>query len=234
MLERLASVGMLAAGVGHEINNPLASILAAVESLSRMLDRGGDLVTLRAEALETLQMIEQDVLRCRETTHKLMLLAQPYTGAFAWVDVNRAVRDTFTLLRHQMNQQGITWREALDPALPEVWARDSGIRGICMNLMINAVQAMPEGGELVVTTAAHDGAIELAVEDTGPGIPPEQLGRIWEPFFTTKPAGQGTGLGLFVTQSVLARYGGTIQAGNREPHGARFVVRLPVSAERTS
>jgi signal transduction histidine kinase len=96
-----------------------------------------------------------------------------------------------------------------------------------MNLMMNAVQAMPRGGVLAVASAARDGAVEIVVEDEGPGIAPEHLARIWDPFFTTKPAGQGTGLGLFVTHGVVARYGGTLRVENREGGGARFVVRLP-------
>jgi signal transduction histidine kinase len=98
-----------------------------------------------------------------------------------------------------------------------------------MNLMMNAVQAMPEGGTLRVVTSADGEAALLRVEDTGPGIAPEHLDRIWDPFFTTKPVGQGTGLGLSITQRIVTRHGGSIRVENRPGGGACFVVRLPVA-----
>lgn len=226
--ERLASIGMLAAGVGHEINNPLASLLASVESLERMLKRGDTSEAARAEALEIVALAEREVARCRETTDKLVLLAQPYSVAPTWVDLNRAVRDTASLLRHQILKQGIEWREELDGALPVIWARESGIRGVCLNLMMNAVQAMPEGGVLVVQTLPSERFVEMRVTDTGKGIAAPHLSRIWDPFFTTKPVGQGTGLGLFVTHGIVTKNGGTIRAENVLEGGARFVVRLPL------
>jgi hypothetical protein len=230
--ERLASIGMLAAGVGHEINNPLASLLAIVESLGRQLKRGLHADTDRTEALELVQLAEREVTRCRETTDKLVLLAQPYSVEPDWVDLNRAVLDTASLLNHQMNKQGVAWRPELDPSLPQLWARESGVRGVCLNLMMNAVQAMASGGTLRVVTSRDGAFAEMRVEDTGPGIAPENLERIWEPFFTTKPTGQGTGLGLAVTRSIVIRNGGTISAGNVSSGGARIVVRLPLDAPK--
>ena len=226
--ERLASIGMLAAGVGHEINNPLASLLASVESLERMLKRGDTSEAARAEALEIVHLAEREVTRCRETTDKLVLLAQPYSVAPTWVDLNHAIRDTVSLLRHQMLKQGIECQENLDPTIPEIWLRESGIRGVCLNLMMNAVQAMPEGGVLGVHTTQAERFVEIRVEDTGSGIAPIHLARIWDPFFTTKPVGQGTGLGLFVTHGIVTKNGGTIRAENVPSGGARFVVRLPM------
>jgi PAS domain S-box-containing protein len=226
--ERLASLGVLAAGVGHEINNPLASLMAAVETLDRMFTRGELLETTSGDARELVRLLEREVTRCRETTDKLMLLAQPYSTAASWVDLNAAVRDSFSLLRYSMRKQNVVEAEHLAAGLPRLWARESGLRGVCMNLMMNAVQAMPRGGELRVGTAPRGEFVVLTVEDTGPGIPEQLLGRIWEPFFTTKATGQGTGLGLSVTHAVVSRHGGTIHAENRPEGGARFVVALPV------
>jgi hypothetical protein len=226
--ERLASLGVLAAGVGHEINNPLASVLAGVESLSRWLARAefGD-AGLR-EASEVLGLLEQEIARCRETTDKLMLLAQPVSTAPSWFDANRAARDTLSLLRFEMRKRKIVLVEQLDPDLPPLWGRESGLRGVWMNVMINAVQAMPEGGTLTVGTQRVGDSIRFWVQDTGPGIPPEHADRIWDPFFTTKPTGQGTGLGLAITQRVVARHGGRIRAENVPGGGARFTVELPL------
>jgi PAS domain S-box-containing protein len=225
--ERLAAIGTLAAGVGHEINNPLAAVLAGVESLQRSLDRNE---FDPAEAAGVLGVLERETRRCREITDKLMLLAQPYQVAPGWLDLNRTVRDTASLLRHEARRKNVEIVERLDETLPEIWGKESGMRGVCMNLMMNAVQAMAEsGGTLTVTTrGAADHAV-LEVADTGPGVPPAIQDRIWDPFFTTKPVGHGTGLGLSVTQRVVWRHGGTIRVESEPGRGARFVVTLPVN-----
>jgi len=226
--ERLAALGTLAAGVGHEINNPLASVLAGVESLQRWLERRKFGKEDLLEAAEVLDLLEREVHRCRDTTDKLMLLAQPYSTQPAWFDLNEAVRDTLSLLSHQMRKQGIEPEERLDPDLPPIWARHSSLRGVCMNLMMNAVQAMPNGGRLTVRTARGGVGVRLIIEDTGVGIAPEHLDRIWDAFFTTKPVGQGTGLGLSITHRVISRHGGTIGVESRPGEGARFIVELPI------
>jgi PAS domain S-box-containing protein len=227
--ERLASLGTLAAGVAHELNNPMAAILMGVERLRRWLTREQLLPPRSREDMDgVLQGIERETQRCTETTEKLLLLAQPYRAATAWVDLNRAVRDTLSLLNYQMAKQGIAMVQDLDPKVPHIWARESGIRGMCMNLCMNAVQAMKEGGMLTVRTRHAGSTVTLEIEDTGPGIQPQHLDRIWDPFFTTKPIGQGTGLGLSITQRTVTGYGGTIRVESRPGEGARFIVELPV------
>jgi PAS domain S-box-containing protein len=226
--ERLAALGTLAAGVGHEINNPLASVLAGVESLQRWLERRKFAKDDLVEAAEILDVLEREVHRCRDTTDKLMLLAQPVSTQPEWFDLNQAVRDTLSLLSHQMRKQGIEAEERLDPDLPPIWARHSSMRGVCMNLMMNAVQAMPNGGRLTAGTARGGAGVMLTIEDTGVGIAADHLDRIWDAFFTTKPVGQGTGLGLSITQRVVSRHGGTIGVESRPGQGARFIVELPI------
>ena len=227
--ERLASLGTLAAGVAHELNNPLAAILTGVERLRRWLAREQQMPTGNKQEMDAvLQGIERETQRSTETTEKLLLLAQPYRAATAWVDLNRAVRDTLSLLNFQMSKQGIAVVQDLDPKLPPIWARESGIRGTCMNLTMNAVQAMKEGGMLTVRTRHAGSMVTLEIEDTGPGIQPHHLDRIWDPFFTTKPIGQGTGLGLSITRQTVERYGGSIRVESRPGEGARFIIELPV------
>ncbi|HEU4724394.1 MAG TPA: ATP-binding protein [Candidatus Eisenbacteria bacterium] len=229
--ERLASLGILAAGVAHEINNPLASVLVAVESVQRRLVAGSEVegaCTPDPEILELLEVMERETRRCRDISDKLTLLAQPPTGPSAWVDLNHSVRDTLTLLRYAMKRQGVDVEESLAPGLPAVWARESGLRSVCMNLMLNAVQAMPGGGMLSVRTSVCDLGVVLEVADSGAGIAPEHIDRIWDPFFTTKPPGSGTGLGLSITQRIVSRHAGRITAENRAEGGARFTVELPV------
>ncbi len=227
--ERLASLGQLAAGVGHEINNPLASVLAGIESLQRWLGRRDFEAAATAEALETLEILERETRRCRETSDKLMLLAQPAQTAPTHMDMNHAVRDTLSLLNYEMRKRGVRAVEALDPELPRIWVRASGMRGVCMNLMMNAVQAMRNGGILTVRTRREGEGIALEVEDTGHGIEPGHIDRIWDPFFTTKPVGHGTGLGLSITQRVVTRHGGWIRVESRPGEGSLFIVWLPLA-----
>jgi two-component system, NtrC family, sensor kinase len=227
--ERLASLGILAAGVAHEVNNPLASILAGIETLQRWLGRQKCLDSeTRGEVREVLDTLERETSRSRDIIQKLLLLAQPYQVAPDWTNVNDAARDTLTLLRYQMQKQGIAGVEELDPVLPSIWAKGSGIRGALMNLCMNAVQAMPRGGTLTVRTRAGPRHVRIEVEDTGEGIAAAHLHRIWDPFFTTKPVGQGTGLGLSITQGIVTRHGGTIRVDSPPPGGARFVIELPI------
>jgi len=227
--ERLASLGTLAAGVAHELNNPMAAILAGVERLRRWLTREQHLAPHDKEDVDAvLHGIERETQRCTETTEKLLLLAQPYRATSAWVDLNRAVRDTLSLLNYQMSKQGIAVVQDLDPAAPPVWARESGIRGVCMNLLMNAVQALRDGGMVTVRTRYAGSTVTLEIADTGPGIQPHHLDRIWDPFFTTKPIGQGTGLGLSITRQSVTRYGGTIRVESRPGAGAHFIIEFPV------
>jgi len=228
--ERLASLGVLAAGVAHEINNPLASILAGVEVLRRWVSRAPELAADHAaEARELIDLLERETERTRDTTSKLMMLAQPYQVAPTWTDVNQAMRDTLSLLSYQMRKQGVTSVEEFDSDLPKVWARASGVRGALMNLCLNAVQAMPDGGTLTLRTRrAGERNVVLHIEDTGAGIDPQHLDQIWDPFFTTKPVGKGTGLGLSITQRVIQRHGGSVRVESEPGRGARFVIDMPI------
>jgi hypothetical protein len=226
--ERLAATGILAAGVAHEINNPLASILAGVESLGRWIERRDFDSRGVQEAAETVDTLTREIERCRVTTDKLRLLGRPYEVTPTWVDLNAAVRDALSLLRFEMRRRGIEAVENLDHALPQIWAREAGMRGVCMNLMLNAVQAMDASGRLEVTTRCAGDQVVLEVQDSGPGISPQDLDQIWNPFFTTKGSGQGTGLGLPITNRIVDRHGGRISVESKPGHGARFVVELPV------
>jgi PAS domain S-box-containing protein len=226
--ERLAALGSLAAGVAHEINNPLASVLASVESVQRWLKRTpGIPESAVAEVEEVIGACEREIGRMHETTEKLMLLAQPVSVEPSWVNLNNAARDTISLLRYQMRKQQIKCLEELDNDLPDIWCREGGVRSICMNLMMNAVQAMPDTGRLMVRTRSDGDVVTLEIEDTGPGISMKIIERIWDPFFTTKPVGKGTGLGLSITRTLVERYGGHIQVRTQVDEGTMFAVELP-------
>jgi signal transduction histidine kinase len=230
--ERLASIGILAAGVAHEILNPLASVLAGVEALRRRIVEAPGGLPPGSEAKRILDILEQETGRARDIANKMMLLARPDSEAPAWVDVNRAVEDIVALLRFQMSVQSIRTDSTLQHGLAPIWARGGGVRSVCMNLVMNAVQAMPQGGTLTIRTRGHGSAIFIEVEDTGPGIPVEMLGRIWDPFYTTKPPGTGTGLGLSIAKKIVEQHSGSMKVENLEPHGARFTVELPARIRR--
>ncbi len=228
--ERLASLGLLAAGVAHELNNPLASVLAGVESLQRLVDRVALPQDEADEANEILRILEQGTQRCSETTDKLLLLGQQHSSRPVWVDLTRASHDTLALLRFATRKQGIVVHTELTEGLPLIWGREGSLRGALMNLCLNAVQAMPAGGQLTLRTRSAGDAVVLEVEDDGPGIPVEHVHRIWDPFFTTKPVGQGTGLGLSITQRIVTDHGGEIRVASAPGRGACFTVTLPVGS----
>jgi PAS domain S-box-containing protein len=226
--ERLAALGTLAAGAAHEINNPLASILACADGLARWLQRAEFDAVGVDEAREILEMLEGEVARCRDITEKLVVLGRSYDAAPVRVDLNRALRDTLVLLRHELRKRHIEVVEDLDPALPEIWARDAALRGACLNLMLNAVEAMSGGGRLTMTTRLKGEGVTLVIEDTGPGISSEHLHRIWDPFFTTKPVGKGTGLGLSITHQIVEQHGGRIGVDSAPGRGTRFTIEVPI------
>ena len=225
--EGLASIGILAAGVAHEIQNPLASILAGVDSLRRRLREAAPKGLSVEDAFRVLDLMERETIRARDITTRMMQLAQPEIELPGWLDLNQVLEDTVALLRFQCSMQKIDVQLELAASLGPIQVRGAGIRSVCMNLMMNAVQAMPHGGALVGRTRRSDHRIVFEVEDTGPGISPEFLDRIWDPFFTTKPPGKGTGLGLSLSKTIVERYGGVLRVQNVEPHGARFTVDLP-------
>ena len=227
--ERLASLGLLAAGVAHEINNPLASMLAAAEALQRRLEEGLPGAAALREMSDITHLLEKQVERCRDVTDKLRQLGRPYEQKSTRVDVNAAIRDTLQLLDYELRRHRIELAVDLATDLPPIWGREAGIRGVCMNVMLNAVQAMGgKGGRLEVKTCRNGESIVLTVADTGPGIPPEHIPRLWDPFFTTKPAGQGTGLGLSITHRVVTRHGGRIAVDSEPGVGASFRIDLPI------
>jgi PAS domain S-box-containing protein len=227
--ERLASLGLLASGLSHEINNPLGAIAASVDALRRRLPAEPGLSPQSAEALErVLSRIGREVERGRQITHRLLKVARPSPSTKALVDANRIIEDVILMLAHHIKRSGIRTRLELAAGLPPLWVDEPRLGQAFLNLVLNALQAMDgEGGELRVVTAAEEDGVRLEVMDTGCGIPAEHLRRIYEPFFTTKPVGQGTGLGLFITHQIVTELGGTIEAGSEPGRGATMIVRLP-------
>src|SRR5438067_2026442 len=227
--EKLAAVGQLAAGVMHEINNPLATILACCEALTL---RSEDLAQPERQAhQEYLKIIDTEVQRCRRIVDSLLDFSRPRSGEKRQVDVNAVVEQTLFLLKHHNRFKRLTVARELAPGLPGVLADQEKLIQSFMALMLNAMDAMDSRGTLTVRTRMNpERRDEVLVEfiDTGTGIKQEDRPKIFEPFFTTKPQGRGTGLGLSICYGILAEHRGRIEVESQVGIGSNFKVYLPV------
>ena len=219
--DRLATIGQLSASVAHELNEPLASTLGFAQLCRK--HKG-----LPSPAVADLDKIITATLHAREIIKKLMLFARQRPPTREKVSLTRIVEEGIPFLAHRVRKARIEIRRKVDPDLPEILADPNQLYQVLVNLVVNAIQAMPEGGWLSLETYAADGCAVLAVEDQGVGMTPRALRRIFEPFFTTKDAGEGTGLGLWVVQGIVASHGGTVRVQSEPGKGSRFEVRLPI------
>src|SRR5205823_5417933 len=209
LTERLTTAGRLAAGVAHELNNPLATIAGCAESLQSRLTEGE--LARSAELADFphyLRLIEEETFRCKEITGTLLQFVRDPGSHRAPTDVNALVLKAIELLSHQSRFAEGRFVTELDPALPLVAANEGQLRQVFIGLAANALEAMEGRGTLTVRSRLHRGEVEVELEDEGSGIPEEILSRIFDPFFTTKPPGQGTGLGLAIAQGIVADHGG--------------------------
>lgn len=221
--EKLAAVGEITASVAHEINNPVAVIQGNLDLARSNLGEDGR----RAE--EEFRLIDDQVYRIGVIVSKLLHFARPeeYSGADRLVDLSQVARDCLVLTRHQIQAAGIT-SIVETKSTSQVHMSRTELQQVVVNLILNAVHAMPGGGTLRVATTEASGEVILSVEDTGTGIDPSVLPRIFDPFFTTKQA-QGTGLGLSISQQLVSRAGGRISASSTPGRGSRFEIILPVA-----
>jgi signal transduction histidine kinase len=221
--EHLAVVGELAAGLAHEIRNPVSSVKAAVEVLERGLDQ-------RDTRRDVLRDIAGELGHVEQIVRDLLQYARPHPPTFAAVDLNRVAGDSCRLLEPQAAALGIDLELRLAPSLPQVRADRSQVQHVVMNLVLNAFQALERSrGERRVTVATRlvGDEVRCAVEDTGPGVPAERATSIFKPFFTTK--GRGTGLGLSISRRTIEQQGGRLVLDNPGASGASFSFGLPVA-----
>ncbi len=224
--EKLASVGRLAAGVAHEINNPLGGILNCLYNL-----RKGTLSPGRQEEYRV--SMEDGVRRVQKIVRQLLDFAQQHEPEFALTDINHVVDRVLVLTTHLFAPNRIVLETRFGQGLPNVMVDRHMIEQVLMNLLLNAVQAMKDGGVLTIRTSVVEGICMIEVCDTGSGIPPAVLPRIFDPFFTTKSEGEGTGLGLSVSLGIVERHGGKILVDSEVGKGTTFTLCLPVSRERS-
>jgi PAS domain S-box-containing protein len=223
--EKLASIGKLAAGVAHEINNPLGGILNCLYNL-----RKGTLSVARQEEYWT--SMESGVRRVQKIVRQLLDFSQQHEPEFSSVDINRIVEQVLVLTTHLFAPNNIRLDIFAGHDLPSVMVDRHMIEQVLMNLILNAVQAMKKGGALTIRTSVEEGVCRVDVTDTGSGIPASVLPRVFDPFFTTKGEGEGTGLGLSVNLGIMERHGGRILVESEVGKGTTFTLCFPVSRVR--
>ena len=221
--EKLASIGELAAGVAHEINNPLGVILTYTDLLKHQ-------VSGQAEALEDVKTIEKHTLNCKRIVADLLKFARSESAQKQLISLNRIIEEVVSMVAHQCSLQNITIHTDLNPSLPLVNLDADKIKQVFLNLLMNAQQAMDGAGEIRITTSFREseGLEQATVWDSGRGIPPNLLEKVFDPFFSTKAAGEGTGLGLSVSYGIIQEHQGEILVRSEPGQGTEFTILLPV------
>jgi two-component system, NtrC family, sensor kinase len=224
--DKLASLGQLSAGVAHEINNPLGLILGYTQLMLREEPAA-------SQKYEDLKTIEKHTRNCKTIVEALLNFARKTETKKVLVDVNCAIEQVVTVIRHQFELSGIAVHTLYDPELPQVLGDTEKLKQVVMNLVMNARQSISQAGQITVSTRHDSGnhKIAIVVEDTGSGISPHVITRIFDPFFTTKPTGQGTGLGLSVSYGIVKEHGGEITVDSEPEKGSLFSVILPAAIQ---
>ncbi len=236
--ERLASVGFLAAGVAHEINNPLASIAFCSEALearlAETLAAGRGMTGAGRSDSEVifkyLKMIQEEAFRCKEITQKLLEFSRGGERRREPTDLGELIQSVLDVTKHLQNHKGK--RIVFEPPPPvTAWVNSQEVKSVVLNLVVNALDSMEDGGTLTIGLRSRDGMAELTFRDTGCGMTPDVLENIFEPFFTRSRTGKGTGLGLTISHRIVTGHGGEIEAQSAGPQqGSTFTVRLPLQA----
>jgi two-component system NtrC family sensor kinase len=219
--DRLATIGQLAAGVAHELNEPLGNVLGFAQLIAKAPELPG-------QAGKDIGKIVSSTLHAREVVKKLMFFARQMPPEKVPCDLNQIVEEGIYFLGARCAKAGIELVRDLAVDLPMIIADPSQLHQVLINLAVNAMQAMPQGGSLTIRTSADTGFVSLTVEDTGTGMTDDVIKQIFVPFFTTKDVDEGTGLGLAVVHGIVSSHGGAIDVESEHGHGSRFVVRLPM------
>jgi signal transduction histidine kinase len=226
--EKMSAFGQLSAGIAHEVRNPLAGILGHTQLLMRRVKSDDP-------AMNSLDLIARETRRCSDIIANLMRFARQDKPHFLPLEINAVVDAALSIVDHQLSLHGIGIVREAGQQLPPVSGDFNQLQQVLVNLAINAQQAMgEERGELRVRTRSDGGQVIIEVQDTGPGMAPEVQARIFEPFFSTKPAGQGTGLGLSVSYGIIEAHGGRIEVRSSAGEGATFLISLPAAVVEQS
>lgn len=230
--ERLAALGTLAAGVAHEINNPLAIINEASGWLRGVGQKSEvDVDEIRSSILFALDKIDKSVDRVKRITHQLLDFGREVNCIYRQVNLEQLSREALELMKKTAENHGVSLKADLD-GRAEIWSDPFKLRQVLINLLTNAVQAAGKNGEVNLIVKLLDEQVVINVIDNGPGIPSELVEKIFEPFFSTKPPGQGTGLGLSVSRGIIEKLGGTIEVETKMGAGSCFIVQLPTRPDK--
>jgi signal transduction histidine kinase len=220
--EKLTSIGLLAAGVAHEVNTPLAVISSYSQMLLKQIANDDP----KAKILD--KIIKQS-FRASEIVNSLLNFSRTSGTEFRMIDLHTIIVDTLSLLEHQFKVSKVRVKREFESNLSQVYGNPGKLQQVFLNLFINAKDAMPQGGELTVRTSSYDSVFRVEVVDTGVGIKPEHLSKIYDPFFTTKELGRGTGLGLSVSYGIIQEHSGKIVVDSAPGQGTHFILELPAA-----
>jgi two-component system, NtrC family, sensor kinase len=220
--EKLTSLGLLAAGVAHEVNTPLAVISNYIQMLAKQIPADDP-------KQKTIERIVKQTFRASEIVNNLLNFSRTGSAETLEVDLNNVLEETLTLVQHPLKANRVAVLRNYTPTLPPVLGSTTRLQQVFLNLFLNARDAMPGGGMLEVRTAAQNGSVEVEVTDTGTGIAPEHLQRIFDPFFTTKATGKGTGLGLSVSYGIIKEHAGKVDVKSTPGKGTSFRLEFPVA-----
>jgi len=234
--EKMASIGKMAAVLAHEINNPLSGILTYAKLLRKWIDSEDSGKSRRKDIDDSLDLIARESRRCGDLVKNLLTFSRTTPINLQPTNLNQVIDRALRLIQHQLDLAGIQVQPELDPELPDVTCDGAQIEQVLLALMMNALDAMPQGGNLWVSTklSLQDGVIRITVRDDGCGIPSEILSRMFEPFLTTKETGRGVGLGLAISRSILERHNGNIEVQSEVGRGTTFTLTLPWDGESES
>lgn len=222
--DKLTSIGVLAAGVAHEVNTPLAVISSYSQMLAKQLADDE-----RKSGL--LDKIAKQTFRASEIVNSLLNFSRTASTTYSSTDLNRIVEETLVLIGPQLEKAGVCVECDLEAPLPPIRGNGSKLQQVFLNILLNARDSMSEGGTLRIQTSSDNTSVRVKVSDTGHGIPTDKLARIFDPFYTTKMAGKGTGLGLSISYGIVREHGGIIEVSSRAGEGATFVMEFPRSRE---
>jgi len=225
--EKLAAMGTLAASVAHEINNPLEGIKNLINILKRRLEG-------KQPEGEIIEEVSKGFVRIRDIVRQILDFHRPGTEAQTQVDINTALTEVVRLFENKMRNRQIALEMDLGSGLPTVQGSAGRLQQVFANVIVNAIDAMESAGKLTIRTRTEAEEVQIEFRDTGCGIPPEHLSAIFEPFFTNKRSGQGTGLGMWISHSVVKEHGGRIEVQSEVGEGTTVSVFLPVAGRPTS
>jgi signal transduction histidine kinase len=222
--EKLASVGRLVAGIAHEINNPLTGVLTFSHLLKEKLENHED--------LKDIDIILQETTRVRDIVKGLLDFARQSPSTKESININEIIQQLLKLIKSQREFKDIKIIEKYEEDLPEFTGDKNQLQQVFLNLLLNSAEAIPETGTITISTSASKDRIEVTINDTGCGIKDEDMDKIFDPFYTTKPVGKGTGLGLSVSYGIIQQHSGDIKCESKEGIGTTFTILLPLNQNK--